>query len=70
MFTRFYLVRDKDGKLYIFDTDRKGTKKDSYGPQKEIYIIPQLSQLHPAPEIMSPCFHGEAVRYADAKEYP
>lgn len=67
---RHILVKDKVEKMYIVDTDKKGTKDVCYGPQKDSYVLPLKEQLKFAPEELRQCFYGDYVAYTQAKEYP
>jgi hypothetical protein len=67
---RHLLIRDGRGNIYVLDTDKKGTKRAAYGPQKDRYAIPELRHLSPAPRALHPCLYGKRVKYDGAKEYP
>lgn len=67
---RHILIKDVQGRYYLLDTDRRGTKSHCYGPQKSVYTIPPLPTLPPVPVELIPCFNGSKVIYSGAREYP
>jgi len=67
---RHLLVRVGDGHLMIVDTDRLGTRDYCYCAQKEVYVVPQVALMQPAPMDLEACTRGESVQYSAAKEYP
>jgi hypothetical protein len=66
---RHLLVRVPGGKLRIVDTDKKGTLHMTFGPQSDVYGIPMLVGMEPAPAELEPCARGETVKYSNAVDY-
>jgi len=66
---RHILIKDTHGNIYILNTDKRGSRDESFGPQRENYIIPPLKELGPAPEALVGCLDGHIVDYDGAREY-
>lgn len=65
---RHLLLKDKNGRQWIMDTDKRGAHHSCYGPQQSQYII-RDDQIVPAPQELLPCFEGEFVQYSGAVDY-
>lgn len=65
---RHLLLKDGQGRLWIMDTDKRGTRHVCYGPQQSIYII-RDDQIMPAPQELAPCFDDNFVEYSAAADY-
>jgi hypothetical protein len=67
---RHLLVKDGPGRVLILDTDKVGSTQFCYPPQRDVYRIPPVKELQPADRQLVPCFGGQTVAYAGARQYP